>query len=81
MNIKPIGERIVVELKKEEVTISGIILSGDTSDQDNVASVVAIGDIKADVKIGDKVIIKRSCGQKFEDYIIVDMEDVLAVVE
>jgi co-chaperonin GroES (HSP10) len=32
MNLKPLGDRIIVEvLEEEETTVSGIVLSGSTS--------------------------------------------------
>ena len=82
MNIKPIGNRILVELKKEEeTTISGIILSSDSSKNENTATVIACGNIEENIKIGDKVIFKKNSGEKVEDYLILDIDDVLGIIE
>lgn len=82
MKIRPIGKRIVVEKKKEEEkTISGIILSSDSSAKENIATVIAVGNIDENIKVGDKVVCVKNSGIKYEDAIIVDIDDVLAVIE
>ena len=88
MNIKPIGERIVIEMMEaEEKTKSGIVLPGSAKEKPQMAEVVAVGaGIENDeVKIGDKVIYKTYSGTdvKFDsrEYKILDLEDVLAIVE
>ena len=90
MNIKPIGERVLLKpIKKEEKTKSGILLSSKSSNTDtkNEAEVVALGkgEKLEGIKIGDKVIFNKFSGNEIEDgdikYLIVNADDILAVIE
>ena len=90
MNIKPIGERVLLKpIKKEEKTKSGILLSSKSSNTDtkNQAEVIALGKgEKLDgIKVGDKVIFNKFSGNEIEDgdikYLIVNADDILAVIE
>jgi len=86
MKIKPIGNRILVELLKvEEKTSSGIILpsTGETNSS-NIGMVVAIGNIEEEIKLGDKIFFKPHSGTKIPDsnkkLLILEMEDILAIL-
>lgn len=90
MNLKPLGDRVVVEpMSEEETTASGIILP-DTVDKEKKAEgkIIAIGEgekIKAlGLKVGDKVIFGKYAGEEVTvdkiDYKILTDEDVLAVI-
>ena len=90
MNIKPIGERVLLKpIKKEEKTKSGRLLSSKSSNTDtqNQAEVIALGKgEKLDgIKVGDKVIFNKFSGNEIEDgdikYLIVNADDILAVIE
>ena len=90
MTIKPLQDRVVVKMTEaEETTKSGIILSGSAKEKPEVAQVVEVGpgtsDVKMEVKKGDKVLISKYSGTNVkhdgEEYIIVKMEDILAVVD
>ena len=90
MNIRPIGERVLIKpIKKEEKTKSGILLSSKSSNTDtkNEAEVVALGkgEKLEGIKVGDKVIFNRFSGNEIEDgeekYLVVNAEDILAVIE
>ena len=90
MNIKPIGERVLLRpIKKEEKTKSGILLSSKSSNTDtkNEAEVVALGkgEKLEGIKVGDKVIFNKFSGNEIEDgdikYLIVNADDILAVIE
>lgn len=87
MNIKPIGNRILVEpLKTEEKTFSGIILpsSGETKSS-NTGIVVALGNIKDKVNLGDKVFFKPHSGVTISNsdktFLILEVEEILAIIE
>jgi len=91
MNIKPLGDRILVKpLTTEEVTKSGIVLP-ETSDKEKKeqGEIVAIGDgeniKKLKLKIGDKVLFGKYAGDEVEmdkvDYKFLKDEDILGVVE
>ena len=90
MNIKTIGERVLLKpIKKEEKTKSGILLSSKSSNTDtqNQAEVIALGkgEKLEGIKVGDKVIFNKFSATEIEDgdikYLIVNADDILAVIE
>ena len=94
MNIKPLGDRVVIQkLEAETTTKSGILLTGTAKEQPQEAKVVAIGPgamvegkrVPMDVQVGNKVLYSKYAGTdvKLEDeaYIIVKQNDIVAIVE
>ncbi|MBO5344231.1 MAG: co-chaperone GroES [Ruminococcus sp.] len=90
MNIKPLQDRVVVKMAEaEETTKSGIILSGSAKEKPEVAIVLEVGpgtsEVKMEVKKNDKVLISKYAGTNVklegEEFIIVRMEDILAIVD
>ncbi len=94
MNIKPLGDRVLIKrVEAEEKTKSGIILPNKAQEQPQIAEVMAVGsggvidgkEIKMEVKVGDRVIFAKYGGTDVkvdgEDYIILKQQDILAVVE
>ena len=93
MNLKPIGDRIVIKKKKKKkTTASGIVLPESAQEKPQYAEVVAIStDIENDekkkgsLKVGDKVIYSQYAGTDVkldgEKFIVVKYNDILAVVE
>ena len=90
MNIKPLQDRVVVKMAEaEETTKSGIILSGSAKEKPEIAVVMEVGpgtsEVKMEVKKNDKVLISKYAGTNVklegEEFIIVRMEDILAIVE
>lgn len=90
MTIKPLQDRVVVKMTEaEETTQSGIILTGSAKEKPEVAEVLEVGEGKKDVEMkvqkGDKVLISKYSGTNVkldgEEYIIVKMDDILAVVK
>jgi len=93
MNIKPLGDRVLIKrAEAEEKTKGGIILTSSAKEAPQMAEVIAVGPgavvdgklVPMDVKKGDKVIFSKYAGTEInfegEDYIIVAQKDVLAVV-
>lgn len=89
MTIKPLQDRVVIKMvEAEETTKSGIILAGSAKEKPQIAEVVAVGPGKADVtmavSVGDKVLTSKYSGTEVkvdgEEYTILKMEDILAVV-
>lgn len=92
MKLKPIGDKLVIEMVEvEEKTSSGIVLP-TSAKAPSVAKVLAIGDEilkdedKKDlIKVGDKIIFSKYAGTEVKldkkEYIVVKIADVLAVVE
>lgn len=87
MNLIPLGDRLVIkQAVAEETTKSGIVLTGQTKEKPQEATVVAVGkDVKEDLKVGDVVVYSKYAGTNVkvedEEYIIVKEEDVLAVLK
>ncbi len=94
MNIKPLGDRVVIKMvETEETTKSGIILTGSAKEKPQMAEIVAVGpggivdgkEVKMELKVGDKVITSKYAGTeiKFDgvEYTILKQSDVLAIVE
>ena len=90
MKIKPLQDRVVVKMAEaEETTQSGIILTGSAKEKPEFAEVIEVGpgtsDVEMEVKKGDKILISKYSGTNVklegEEYIIVRMEDILAIVD
>ena len=94
MTIKPLADRVVIQMtESEETTKSGIVLPGSAQEKPQVAVVTAVGpggvvdgkEIVMEVKVGDKVLISQYAGTKIKhdgkENIIVRQSDILAVVE
>ncbi|WP_432407304.1 co-chaperone GroES [Wukongibacter sp. M2B1] len=94
MNIKPLGDRVVIKkVEAEEKTKSGIVLPSQAKEQPQMAEIVAVGpggmvdgkEVKMEVKVGDKVIFSKYAGTEIkydgEEYTILRQNDLLAVVE
>ncbi len=96
MKLKPIGDHIIVKaVSKEEVSAAGIIIP-DTVDKERSerGEVVAVGGgkqlengslSKMDVNVGQTVLFKKYSPDEVkiegEEYLIIKMEDILAVIE
>ncbi len=94
MNIKPLADRVVTKMAEaEETTQSGIILAGSAKEKPQFAEVIAVGpggvvdgkEVKMELKVGDKVIMSKYAGTEVkldgEEYVIISLKDVLAVIE
>ncbi len=95
MNLRPLGDRVVLkQLAQEETTKSGIVLPGQNKEKPEQAEVIAVGpgtvedgkEIKMQVKVGDKVVYSKYSGNQVkldndEEYVIVRQSDILAVIE
>lgn len=93
MKLRPLGERLVIELvEAEEKTASGLVLPSSAKEQPQFAEVIEISeellkdDKKKDlVKLGDKVIYTKYAGAEVKlggrNLTVIKISDVLAVVE
>jgi len=95
MNLRPLGDRMVVKpTEQEEVTSSGIYLPETAKEKPQQGSVVAVGPgtrdedgkrIAMDVKVGDLVMYAKYSGAPIKltgtEYLILKEGDVLAIVE
>ena len=94
MNVKPLGDRVVIKnVEMEETTKSGILLTGPAKEKPQMAEVLAVGpggmvdgkEVVMNVKPGDKVIYSKYAGTEVkidgQEIIIVRQSDILATVE
>lgn len=94
MNIKPLGDRVVLDQKEaEETTKSGIIIPDSAKEKPQEAVVVAVGPGKysdgklepVSVKEGDMVIYSKYAGTQIKygdkEYTIVSEGDIIAKIE
>ncbi|GGE55983.1 10 kDa chaperonin [Pullulanibacillus camelliae] len=93
--LKPLGDRIVIELvEQEETTASGIVLPDSAKEKPQEGHVVAVGNgkvsdkgerIALDVAEGNRVIFSKYAGTEVKyggkEYLILRQDDVLAIVE
>ncbi len=89
INIKPIGDRVVVEAAPaEEKTASGIFIPDTAKEKPQQGTVVAVGEGKKDepltVKAGDKVLYGKYSGTEItyegKEYLIMRESDIYAVL-
>ena len=94
MNIKQLGDRVVIKkLEAESTTKSGIVLTGTAKEQPQEAEVMAVGPgavvdgkrVEMEVNVGDKILYSKYAGTDVkvsgEEYIILRQDDILAIVE
>lgn len=90
MNIKPLGERVLLKYVKqtEERTKSGLILP-KSKDEKKEGTIVAVGTMNNNtsfpVKAGDRVIYGGYSSEEFElngeKHLIIELKDVVARIE
>ena len=93
MKLKPLADRVVVkQIKAEEKTKGGIILTTAAQEKPEVYEVLVVGpggmvdgnEVKMEVKAGDHVIMGKYTGTTVkldgEEYTIVRQSDILAIV-
>jgi chaperonin GroES len=96
LKIQPIGSRIVVKPQEQEETIAGgLIIPPSSNDEKRPATgeVIKLGKgkdkkgnaITFDVKVGDIVYFKKYSPEEVEfegeKYLILDTEDILAIIK
>ena len=91
MNLKPLGDRVVVKpMPKEETTKSGIILPETVNkDSRQEGEIIALGNgeklKKLNLQVGQKVVFSEYGGSEIkiddQDYKILNHDDLLAVIE
>ena len=95
MDMKPLGDRVIVKrLEAEEKTAGGIILPETAKEKPKEGKVVAVGPgrvldsgerSKMQLKKGDRILFSSYAGDEVkvddEEYLLMKEEDVLAVVK
>lgn len=95
-NIKPLGNRVLIERSKAQTSKGGILLPETAKEKPKEGTVVATGPGKTDengkviplqVKVGDKVLFSSYAGTEIKnleselDYLIMTEEDLLGILE
>jgi chaperonin GroES len=94
MNLKPLGDRLIVEvLEEEEQTVSGIVLPDTAKEKPQRGRVLAVGPgsrdesgnfVAMDLEEGDEVVFSKYGGTEIkvgtDEYLILRESDVLAKV-
>jgi chaperonin GroES len=95
MNLKPLGDRLIVKaIEEEETTASGIVLPDTAKEKPQKGTVIAVGEgawdedgekrIPLDVAEGDEVLYSKYGGTEIkvdgEDVLVLRESDVLAKV-
>lgn len=92
--IKPLGDRVIIELvEQEEKTASGIVLPDSAQEKPQEGNVVAVGPgvvndkgerVALEVSEGDRIIFSKFAGTEVDykgtEYLILREDDVLAVI-
>ncbi len=87
MQVKPLGDRVLVKLVEEqERTQSGIYIPDTAKDKPQTGLIVAVGDgEEIKVKEGQRVLFAKFAGTEIkigtEEHLILSTDDILAVVE
>jgi chaperonin GroES len=96
MNLKPLGDRVIVRaIEEEETTVGGIVLPDTAKEKPQKGKVLAVGDGKVnedtgkrtplDVAEGDEVLYSKYGGTEIkvdgEELLVLRESDVLAKVQ
>ena len=89
MKVKPLDDRVLVEVAvEEEKTASGIIIPDTAKEKPRMGKVVAVGtdeELQEIIKVGDNILFAKYGGEDItvgtDEYKIVQRGDILAVIE
>lgn len=94
MNIRPLGDRVLIKkVEAEEMTKGGIVLPTQAKEEPQMAEILAVGPgeivdgkrVEMEVQVGNKIYFAKYAGTEVKhegtDYVILRQGDILAVVE
>ena len=89
MKVKPLDDRVLVEVAvEEEKTASGLIIPDTAKEKPRMGKVVAVGtdeELQEIIKVGDNILFAKYGGEDItvgtDEYKIVQRGDILAVLE
>lgn len=92
--IRPLGDRLVVKVVKEEMTAGGIVLPDTAQEKPQIGEVIAVGPgrmldsgerAKMEVAKGNKVLFAKYAGTEVklsgENYLLIAEKDILGIIE
>ena len=94
MNLKPIGDKIIVEvLEADEKSAGGIVLPDTAKEKPQEGKVIAVGDgktlsngktVSPSVKPGDRILFGKYSGSEIKvddkEYVFLSEDDILAII-
>ncbi len=89
MKLKPLDDRVVIEIKEQqEKNVGGIIIPDTAKEKPMIGEVIAVGtdeELEKAVEIGDKILYSKYGGTEVDienkKYLIVSRSDILAIIE
>jgi chaperonin GroES len=95
VNLKPLGDRVVVEhVEQQDKSAGGVFLPDTAKEKPQEGMVRAVGSgrtldngtkLSMDVKVGDRIIYSKYSGSEVKidgtEYLIISEKDVLAIVD
>ena len=84
MNLKPLGDRVLVERVEEtNTTVSGIIIPDNAKEKPSEGKVLAVGNDVEEVKEGDIVVFGKYSGTELvldgNEYLVLEVSDILGI--
>ena len=94
VNIKPLEDRVLIQIKEaESTTASGLVIPDSAKEKPQEVVVIAAGPgrfdgddrVPMDIKVGDTVVFSKYGGTELkydgEEYLLLNSRDVLAIIE
>lgn len=93
--LKPLGDRVVLKVQKEEEqSIGGIIIASNAKEKPTTGEVIAVGNgrildngqrVEPEVKVGQSVVFDKYAGSEVkyegEEYLVIRENDIIAVID
>ena len=93
--LKPLGDRVVLKVQKEEEqSIGGIVIASNAKEKPTTGEVIAVGNgrildnrqrVEPEVKVGQSVVFDKYAGSevKYEGdvYLLIRENDIIAVID
>ena len=93
--LKPLGDRVVLKVQKEEEqSIGGIVIASNAKEKPTTGEVTAVGNgrildngqrVEPEVKVGQSVVFDKYAGSEVkyegEEYLVIRENDIIAVID
>ena len=93
--LKPLGDRVVLKVQKEEEqSIGGIVIACNAKEKPTTGEVIAVGNgrildngqrVEPEVKVGQSVVFDKYAGSEVkyesEEYLVIRENDIIAVID
>lgn len=93
--LKPLGDRVVLKVQKEEEqSIGGIAIASNAKEKPTTGEVIAVGNgrildngqrVEPEVKVGQSVVFDKYAGSEVkyegEEYLVIRENDIIAVID